>query len=365
MRILWVKVGGLWPVNTGGRRRSFQILSELARRHRVVLLTTHAPGEDPRPLSSALAACEAVHAVPYSIPKMGSARFAASLARSWFSPYPVDLWKCRVPALREKAQEVLANTEVDVCVADFLAAAPNLPADPGTPVVLFEHNVEHQIWRRLCALCRGPRRADGRRHRLLRAAGDPPAPLLPRLQRGDGLVPQRGRHPPLHRDHASAHPPGGARGLADRGRTKPDGAAASRRGSSRGARHRDGGRRAPQHRRGRGVRGAAPDRRRHAAEDLRGAGDGKAGRLHRRRGRGPPPLYGPAPVTGGRTGGLRTGGRLALAASRRAAGARRSGPPAGRGAVLLDASRPQLRGAACGGGGSCELASSVSGTSAP
>ena len=150
MRILWMKVGGLWPVNTGGRRRSFQILSELARRHNVVLLTTHAPGEDPRALSSALAACEAVHAVPYSIPKMGSARFATSVARSWFSPYPVDLWKCRVPALREKAQEVLANAEVDVCVADFLAAAPNLPATNGTPVVLFEHNVEHQIWKRLC-----------------------------------------------------------------------------------------------------------------------------------------------------------------------------------------------------------------------
>jgi glycosyltransferase involved in cell wall biosynthesis len=150
MRILWVKVGGLWPVNTGGRQRSFQILSELARRHRVVLLTTHAPGEDPRPLSSALAACESVHAVPYSIPKVGSARFAASLARSWFSPYPVDLWKCRVPALREKAEEVLANGKVDVCVADFLAAAPNLPGGHGTPVVLFEHNVEHQIWKRLC-----------------------------------------------------------------------------------------------------------------------------------------------------------------------------------------------------------------------
>src|SRR6266849_5368055 len=105
MRILWMKVGGLWPVNTGGRLRSFQILSELARRHNVVLLTTHAPGEDPRALSSALAACEAVHAVPYSIPKMGSARFATSVARSWFSPYPVDLWKCRVPALREKARE--------------------------------------------------------------------------------------------------------------------------------------------------------------------------------------------------------------------------------------------------------------------
>jgi glycosyltransferase involved in cell wall biosynthesis len=38
---------------------------------------------------------------------------------------------------------------VDVCVADFLVAMPNLPATTAVPVVLFEHNVEHMIWKRL------------------------------------------------------------------------------------------------------------------------------------------------------------------------------------------------------------------------
>ena len=47
MRVLWVKVGGLWPKNTGGRLRSFHILSELSRRHRVTVITTHGPDEDP------------------------------------------------------------------------------------------------------------------------------------------------------------------------------------------------------------------------------------------------------------------------------------------------------------------------------
>ena len=35
MRILWVKIGGLWPTNTGGRLRSFNILQELAREHEI------------------------------------------------------------------------------------------------------------------------------------------------------------------------------------------------------------------------------------------------------------------------------------------------------------------------------------------
>jgi glycosyltransferase involved in cell wall biosynthesis len=38
---------------------------------------------------------------------------------------------------------------VDLCVADFLVAMPNLPARTPMPVVLFEHNVEYMIWKRL------------------------------------------------------------------------------------------------------------------------------------------------------------------------------------------------------------------------
>jgi sugar transferase (PEP-CTERM/EpsH1 system associated) len=151
MRILWVKIGGLWPLNMGGRLRSFHTIAELAKRHRVTVLTTHGPADDPDGLTDRLDACERVTSVPYTIPKVGSARFAAALLRSWLSPYPVDLWKCRVPALRRQIRETLA-AGVDVCVADFLAAAPNVPWSGRTPTILFEHNVEYMIWKRLHAV---------------------------------------------------------------------------------------------------------------------------------------------------------------------------------------------------------------------
>ena len=86
MRILWVKVGGLWPLNTGGRLRSFHILSALAQRHRVTLATTHGPGDDPQGLAAALPQCERVMSVPYAPPWRGSARVAPTLLRSWLSP---------------------------------------------------------------------------------------------------------------------------------------------------------------------------------------------------------------------------------------------------------------------------------------
>src|SRR5437867_5344378 len=125
MRILWVKMGGLWPLHTGGRKRSFHIIAELARRHRVTLQTTHGPGDDPEGLAARLRDCERVESVPYALPKRGSARFAWALLRSWLSPLPVDIWKCRVPALAKEVSGRIAAGGVDVCVVDFLAATPN------------------------------------------------------------------------------------------------------------------------------------------------------------------------------------------------------------------------------------------------
>ena len=155
MRILWVKVGGLWPPNTGGRLRSFHILSELARRHQVTLATTHAPGEDPAALESELAHCAQVISVPYASPKWRSARFPFVLLRSWASSMPVDIWKCCVPALRREVSRLLASGEVDLCIADFLFAMPNIPATR-VPLMFFAHNVEYMIWKRLWSVEQRP-----------------------------------------------------------------------------------------------------------------------------------------------------------------------------------------------------------------
>jgi polysaccharide biosynthesis protein PslH len=151
MRILWVKIGGLWPLNMGGRLRSFHIVSELSQRHQVTVLTTHAPGEDPDVLQEHLPNCDRVLSFPHDAPKAGSVRFAAALARSWMSRLPVDLRKWRVPALRAQVEWILGTGGVDVCIADFLHAMPNIPLGGSVPVILFAHNVESMIWNRLAA----------------------------------------------------------------------------------------------------------------------------------------------------------------------------------------------------------------------
>jgi glycosyltransferase involved in cell wall biosynthesis len=160
LRVLWIRVGGIWPLNSGGRVRSFQILDALARRHRVSLLTTHAPDDDPEELRRHLPACEEVVSVPFTPVKNGTHRFTAAFLRSSVSPDPVDLVRLRVPALRAATVARLQAGTVDVCVADFLHSMSNVPSSSRVPIVLFEHNVEYLIWKRLAAV-------DSRRWRRL------------------------------------------------------------------------------------------------------------------------------------------------------------------------------------------------------
>lgn len=151
LRILWVKVGGLWPVNTGGRLRSFHIIRELSRKHAMTVLTTHHPAEDGAALAPQLPHSEQVISLPHASVKRTSVRFLLALLKSWFSPLPVDLHKSRIAALQLEVAGALQSGAYDLCVADFLFAVPNVPLGGRTPVVFFSHNVEYMIWQRLCS----------------------------------------------------------------------------------------------------------------------------------------------------------------------------------------------------------------------
>ena len=155
MRILWVKMGGLWPPTAGGRIRSLETLSCLSRHHHVTVVTTHGPGDDVDGLRRRLPECDIV-SIPFTAPRAGTPAFARALATSWCTPYPVDLWKWRAAAVHDAVRTRLDGGAVDVCVADFLVGLANIPSSWRVPVLLFEHNVEHMIWRRVAALERRP-----------------------------------------------------------------------------------------------------------------------------------------------------------------------------------------------------------------
>lgn len=151
LRILWVKVGGLWPLNTGGRLRSYHLIRELSKSHKVTLLTTHGPDQDPEDLTRQLPLCQDIRSLPHTPAKKNSGRFFLALLRSWMTALPVDLYKSRIKALQAEVADRLAAEDFDLIVADFLVAVPNVPLGGDTPVLHFSHNVEYMIWRRLGA----------------------------------------------------------------------------------------------------------------------------------------------------------------------------------------------------------------------
>ncbi len=159
MRILWVKLGGLWPLNSGGRLRSFNLLRELSREHDVTVATTREPWNPEGVLSRELPDCRSIIEIPHHPVKHSDPRFPFLLAKSWIVGRPVDIERSRVPELAASVKACLDSGEFDLCISDFLCALPNVPVDGSTPVLLFEHNVEYMIWKRLADTSRSwPRR---------------------------------------------------------------------------------------------------------------------------------------------------------------------------------------------------------------
>jgi polysaccharide biosynthesis protein PslH len=153
MKILWVKVGGLVPLDTGGKIRSFNILRELARRHHVTFFTSYEKHD--RDVHGDLEKLFAkVIRYPLRIPRSRSLRHILRYAGSFFSQQPHQLFRYYDSQAAAELLHLIERENFDVIVCDFLAAAAMIPWQSPTPKVLFTHNVEALIWKRHYAVAR-------------------------------------------------------------------------------------------------------------------------------------------------------------------------------------------------------------------
>jgi sugar transferase (PEP-CTERM/EpsH1 system associated) len=155
LKILWVKAGGLYPPNIGGRIRSYRILKALARRHSITLFTFYAATKDD--LHSTLEReFTQVVLMPLTIPAGRTFREALSYARYLSSPLPYTVSKFCQPKVTQRVRQVVAEDKPDVIVCDFVFAAHSIPWDLPIPKILFTHNVETAIWKHHYKLARNP-----------------------------------------------------------------------------------------------------------------------------------------------------------------------------------------------------------------
>lgn len=156
MRILWLKSELLHPVDKGGRIRTYEMLRALSAVHDITYLTLDDGTAAPDALARADEYCARVVRVPFATAPRFSARFWSEIALSSVSSLPYALWKYRVPEFGAAAERLAAGADVDVVVCDFLTPAVNLPRRLHAPSVLFQHNVEAEIWRRHAATATNP-----------------------------------------------------------------------------------------------------------------------------------------------------------------------------------------------------------------
>jgi sugar transferase (PEP-CTERM/EpsH1 system associated) len=171
LRVLWVKSGGLVPLDTGGKIRSFNLLKELARKHEVTLFTFY--GSLPEDAHAQLEKYFArVICVPLPLPEKRGVTEALEYARNLFSWQPYTVTKYCRPVVARALLELLRAETFDVMICDFLFSAGVIPWEWPCPKVLFTHNVEEQIWRRHFQVTRNPvwKTVAWREYRTLRSA---------------------------------------------------------------------------------------------------------------------------------------------------------------------------------------------------
>ncbi len=148
MRILWVKANKLLPVSSGGDIRSYNIARQLAAHHELTFLSYYDGQPDPA-YEQELNRC-----FPGAVCISTGKNASSGLARGWdylsqlpnHEPYAVSRFAST--CVREQLRTWFQERRFDVAVCDFLDAAVNFPEKQGIPTVLFQHNVESEIWRR-------------------------------------------------------------------------------------------------------------------------------------------------------------------------------------------------------------------------
>lgn len=148
MRILWVKANKILPVHSGGDLRSFNIVRQLAKKHEVTFFSYYDGAQD-REYENRLAQ-EFPGAVCVSTGRAQDSTAAKALDYLYrlpnSAPYAVSRFESR--KVQGRLDSYLFSQTLDVAVCDFLDAAVNFPKNKKVPSVLFQHNVESEIWRR-------------------------------------------------------------------------------------------------------------------------------------------------------------------------------------------------------------------------
>ena len=135
------------PPDFGGRIRSLQMVKELARRHDVTLLTYY-PKEPCDQHPSLAPLFDKLVLVPLDLPRSRSLAGLWNYGKLLFSEHAYSIQKYYQPVLKRTVKSLFEEVAFDVVICDFIHPAGLLDWSGATPVILFTHNVEAEVWDR-------------------------------------------------------------------------------------------------------------------------------------------------------------------------------------------------------------------------
>jgi glycosyltransferase involved in cell wall biosynthesis len=155
VKILWIKQGLLFPLDAGGKIRTWHILKELAKEDDITALTFYPSYQQVSP-NDVEHGLSRLITMPTSMPEKFSLRYRMDYLRGLASQVPYVVRQYAAPQVRERVRELLREQRFDVVVCDFLFPCLNLPDRGPCPQVLFAHNAETMIWKRHFKVARNP-----------------------------------------------------------------------------------------------------------------------------------------------------------------------------------------------------------------
>ena len=145
MRILFLAFELPYPLDRGGRIKSYHYLQALAKRHDVTLVALSRSLSEQQHLEVLTAELADAHLVPIDIALTRKVRLAVMGLSRW-KPFVISLYTSKEMA--RLLRELMTGTPFDVIYADHLHMAQYVPKNTSAFTVLDQHNIETAILRR-------------------------------------------------------------------------------------------------------------------------------------------------------------------------------------------------------------------------
>lgn len=148
MKILLALPRPLFPADTGGKIRSLNIFSRLAKKAEIHAVSFADPAGDAAALPEMKAMFASYTPVFWREAKRHSRKFYAEVIANQCNALPYFLAKCNRPHFRSAVKKMAAEQRFDLVFCDFLHTAVPLLDFNFKPRVVFEHNVEFLLRKR-------------------------------------------------------------------------------------------------------------------------------------------------------------------------------------------------------------------------